>query len=91
MINTCNDRVLLIDNEDHKKTASGIIIESTNTGVSVKKLVIKQWQEFPILVGCKAVIGLHNGVAFDHDGEKLISVNDKEILAIIENDIVFGE
>ena len=83
MINTYNDRVLLIDNEDHKKTASGIIIESVNTGVNVKKLVIKQWQEFPNLVGEKAVIGMHNGVSFDYDGEKLISVSDKEILAII--------
>ena len=82
-INTCNDRVLLIDNEDHKKTASGIIIESANSGVSVKKLVIKQWQEFPHLVGSKAVIGLHNGVSFEHDGEKLVSVGDKEILAVV--------
>lgn len=83
MINTFNDRVLLIDNEDHKKTASGIIIESVNTGANVKKLVIKQWKEFPNLVGSKAVIGIHNGVAFDHDGEKLVSVSDKEILAVI--------
>lgn len=80
------DRVLLLWNDNEKKTESGIIIAGNSSqrhDCRVLKIV-ESANKFRQYIGDYAIVNSHSGIEIEHEGTKYVIVNNSEVHGIIE-------
>jgi chaperonin GroES len=87
------DRVLVRRNAAVTETKSGILIPTTASEKSSSATVVAVGQgryekgalvPMTVVVDDTVLIGKHSGVEVDVDGEKLVILNETEILAVVK-------